>query len=199
MANIIEIKSEPPKRFKEGSEGPERFTLKEGFVPAKQEVRSSKPFSVQVNPVRFAKVVGTGLRYDVVQEGDQFYVVKKGTMEPVTKPVGGAFIAFGQLKDLEGGRPATPLGGVETKPNKMAEVTGQGLVCECPRCGYRKEVDEGHCKDVVCPQCGVALRRIDRPGPGQISQLTEKGESAKKTEEEKEREAEERLEDLTKE
>jgi hypothetical protein len=85
------------------------------------------------------------VQYDVVQEGDQFYVVKKGSSQPVTKPVGGAFIAFGQIKELEGGRAATPTGG--TTP----------------------------------PQ-----------------QHTEKGESAKKSDKQKEEEAEDRLDDLTK-
>jgi len=42
--------------------------------------------------------------------------------------------------------------------------------CECVDCGYTQDSQE-HCKDLVCPECGGAMKRAERPGPGKaISQ-----------------------------
>jgi hypothetical protein len=41
--------------------------------------------------------------------------------------------------------------------------------CECLDCGYQMETEE-HCYDLRCPLCGGPMRRLERPGPGRISQ-----------------------------
>jgi ATP-dependent Clp endopeptidase proteolytic subunit ClpP len=45
-------------------------------------------------------------------------------------------------------------------------VEDQKFQCECIDCGYEME-SEKHCRDLKCPKCGGAMRRKDRPGPGQ--------------------------------
>jgi len=39
--------------------------------------------------------------------------------------------------------------------------------CECIECGHTVETDE-HCKDLECSECGGAMRRKERPGPGRM-------------------------------
>lgn len=41
--------------------------------------------------------------------------------------------------------------------------------CECVECGHVIETDE-HCYDLECPECGGAMRRLERPGPGHVTQ-----------------------------
>lgn len=37
--------------------------------------------------------------------------------------------------------------------------------CECVECGHKLKSDK-HCRDIKCPECGGAMRRLERPGPG---------------------------------
>ena len=37
--------------------------------------------------------------------------------------------------------------------------------CECLKCGHKMKSDE-HCDTLKCPECGGAMRRAERPGPG---------------------------------
>lgn len=50
------------------------------------------------------------------------------------------------------------------------EFLGGKFDCECISCGY-KETYEDHCNKHKCPECGGQMRRVERPGPGQESQV----------------------------
>lgn len=39
--------------------------------------------------------------------------------------------------------------------------------CECLDCGHIVETDQ-HCRDIVCPECGGPMRRLERPGVGAV-------------------------------
>jgi hypothetical protein len=85
-----------------------RHKMVHGFIET--EKRNGANVEVRkITPERYGTVIGAGQAYNVVQEGNQFYVADKATGQAVTKPVGGAFIAFGQIKELEGGKSATML------------------------------------------------------------------------------------------
>ena len=44
--------------------------------------------------------------------------------------------------------------------------------CECIKCKYRM-TSEKHCKDIKCPKCGGTMRRVERPGPGEETNMVE--------------------------
>ena len=44
--------------------------------------------------------------------------------------------------------------------------------CECIKCKH-KMTSEKHCKDLKCPKCGGTMRRVERPGPGEESNMVE--------------------------
>ena len=70
-----------------------------------------------------------------------------------------------------------------TADSKDAEGAGarsaEGKVttyqCECLECGHKAEFDE-HCRDIECPECGGAMRRAERLGPGASTQSAEEKE-----------------------
>lgn len=60
----------------------------------------------------------------------------------------------------------------KTEEDEIEEgETREKYQCECIDCGYTFESDE-HCRDVKCPECGGDCRRVERPGPGQRSNIT---------------------------
>ena len=57
----------------------------------------------------------------------------------------------------------------ETAPKEdVAESDGEKetFECECLDCGHTTTIEE-HCNVTPCPECGGAMRRAERPGPGQ--------------------------------
>lgn len=42
--------------------------------------------------------------------------------------------------------------------------------CECIKCKYKMTSDK-HCKDIKCPKCGGTMRRVERPGPGEETNM----------------------------
>jgi len=58
--------------------------------------------------------------------------------------------------------------GMESKGGEPeGEGKGKGkYLCQCLECGTQVSTDS-HCSEIVCPNCGGAMRRAERPGPGQ--------------------------------
>ena len=50
---------------------------------------------------------------------------------------------------------------------RILPVDEKGWICECLECGYLLRTSR-HCRDIKCPVCGGEMRRLDRPGPGNI-------------------------------
>jgi len=46
-----------------------------------------------------------------------------------------------------------------------ASTAQAAYACECLECGHVMESDK-HCREISCPKCGGAMRRKERPGPG---------------------------------
>lgn len=44
--------------------------------------------------------------------------------------------------------------------------------CECIECGHKIK-SEKHCKEIKCPKCGGTMRRVERPGPGEETNMEE--------------------------
>ena len=44
--------------------------------------------------------------------------------------------------------------------------------CECIKCGHKLTSDK-HCKELKCPKCGGTMRRVERPGPGEETNMEE--------------------------
>ena len=46
--------------------------------------------------------------------------------------------------------------------------------CECIKCGHKLTSDK-HCKEIKCPECGGTMRRVERPGPGEETNMSKYG------------------------
>jgi predicted RNA-binding Zn-ribbon protein involved in translation (DUF1610 family) len=44
--------------------------------------------------------------------------------------------------------------------------------CECIKCSHKLTSDK-HCKELKCPKCGGTMRRVERPGPGEETNMEE--------------------------
>ena len=52
---------------------------------------------------------------------------------------------------------------------KKAVVTQEAITCECLKCGYTETLPNGeHCAEAKCAKCGGEMRRLERPGRGQL-------------------------------
>jgi len=76
-----------------------------------------------------------------------------------------------------------PFGKAQGRQGEIGTVT-----CECLECGHKMESTE-HCADLVCPECGGQMRRVERPGVGMLGgaeEVERVSESASQREEEPE-------------
>ncbi|GAG63199.1 unnamed protein product, partial [marine sediment metagenome] len=66
--------------------------------------------------------------------------------------------------------------GINVKPLKEAgfiEIEEKAKYnCECIKCGHKMTSDK-HCKEIKCPECGGTMRRVERPGPGEETNMEE--------------------------
>ena len=61
----------------------------------------------------------------------------------------------------------------EIEKEKVNEETleeAKSYSCECVECG-KKQTSNDHCKDLICPECGGQMRRVDRPGSGKSASV----------------------------
>lgn len=114
-------------------------------------------FNTKLNniPLTLAQVNLIARAYDAIKaRGD------------VDNPMAVAVAAFKKSHKVEGNAWIKKDNMSEDFLDLREELAAITFNCECINCGFKMK-SEQHCNTLTCTQCGGAMRRLERPGPGQ--------------------------------